>query len=71
MQQAYLDGRFPEEGLPQANGGHMRLVIGYNEKTGEIIYSDSWGMGHEEKRMKAADAWTITNNLFFLRSLVR
>ena len=64
-------GIVPEEGLPQANGGHMRLVIGYNEKTGEILYSDSWGMGHEEKRMKAADAWTITNNLFFLRSLVR
>lgn len=25
-------------------GGHMRLIIGYNVKTSEMIYSDSWGL---------------------------
>ena len=48
---------------PKGFGGHMRLIIGYNEKTKEIIYSDSWGMGHEMKRMPLSDAWTITMGL--------
>ena len=46
--------------LKQASGGHMRLIIGCNPKTNEILYSDSWGAGHEEKRMSLEDAWTIT-----------
>lgn len=50
--------------LPQADGGHMRIIIGYNRQTSEILYSDSWGSGHELKRMPTADAWTITTGLF-------
>jgi hypothetical protein len=50
-------GMFKEEGIPQASGGHMRLIIGYNEKTQEIIYSDSWGKGHEFKKMPLAKAY--------------
>jgi hypothetical protein len=53
-------GKIPEKEIPQASGGHMRLIIGYNPKTEEILYSDSWGAGHELKRMAAADAWTMT-----------
>jgi hypothetical protein len=41
----------------------MRLIIGYNTKTQEILYTDSWGEGHELKHMKADDAWTITSTL--------
>ena len=53
-------GKVPEPNIPQNAGGHMRLIIGYNTKTGEILFSDSWGAGHELKRMPAIDAWTIT-----------
>lgn len=53
-------GKVPEPHIPQNAGGHMRLIIGYNAKTAEILFSDSWGVGHELKRMSAADAWTIT-----------
>lgn len=56
-------GLVSEKGLPQVNGGHMRLIIGYNPGTKEIIYSDSWGAGHEEKRMSFEDAWTMTTGL--------
>ncbi|MEQ1858706.1 MAG: C39 family peptidase [Chthoniobacteraceae bacterium] len=56
-------GLIQEEEIKQASGGHMRLIIGYNVKTQEIIYSDSWGAGHERKRMKFDDAWTITTAL--------
>lgn len=57
-------GMVPEKGLsPQAFGGHMRLIIGYDTKTNEILYSDSWGAGHEEKRMSFEDAWILTDGL--------
>jgi hypothetical protein len=62
-------GLVKEKEIPQAFGGHMRLITGYNATTGEILYSDSWGMGHEEKRMAAADAWTITTGLNSLQPL--
>ncbi len=62
-------GKLPEKGIPQNAGGHMRLIIGYNSKTNEILYSDSWGMGHELKRMSAADAWTMTTGVYSIEPL--
>ncbi|CAN5673353.1 hypothetical protein BH09VER1_BH09VER1_02060 [soil metagenome] len=57
-------GMVAEKGLsPQAFGGHMRLIIGYDTKSNEILYSDSWGAGHEEKRMSFDDAWILTDGL--------
>lgn len=59
-------GIVPEPGLPYGygkGGGHMRLIIGYNNKSKEIIYSDSWGAGHEHKRMKVRDAARISWSL--------
>ncbi len=56
-------GFVPEPGIPQNAGGHMRLIIGYNTKTNEVIFTDSWGAGHEQKRMAMDDAWTITTGL--------
>ena len=63
-------GLLPEPHLNLTKpGGHMRLIIGYNQKTDEILYTDSWGMGHELKRMPAADAWTITTGLATIEPL--
>lgn len=62
-------GIFPEPGVPQSGGGHMRLIIGYNTKTQEIIFSDSWGAGHEQKRMPLENAVTITMGLTALEPL--
>lgn len=62
-------GMVKEPGIPQNAGGHMRLIIGYNLKTSEVIFSDSWGAGHEQKRMAIADAWTITTGLASIEPL--
>lgn len=62
-------GIFPEPGIPQVFGGHMRLIIGYNQKKKEILYSDTWGAGHELKRMPEDWAFIITHDAFFLRPL--
>jgi hypothetical protein len=55
---------FKEQDIPQQSGGHMRLIIGYNEKTQEVIYSDSWGKGHEFKRMPLSQAYATSMCLY-------
>ncbi len=49
--------------LPQRISGHMRIIMGYNDKTGEIIYTDTWGEKHEFKKMSYAKAWAINTML--------
>jgi hypothetical protein len=62
-------GRFPEEPplKMQEGGGHMRLIIGCNSKTGQLIFTDSWGAGHEMKRMKISDASQATHGIFAMQ----
>lgn len=52
---------------PQMHGGHLRMIIGYNKKTDEILYSDSWGAGHELKRLSLGDALTMTFGLYIVK----
>lgn len=66
-------GRYPEipQLSPQTAGGHMRMIIGYNEKAQEIIFTDSWGAKHEAKRMKMSDAYKASHGLFVLIPTVK
>jgi hypothetical protein len=62
-------GMFPEKGLPQSFGGHMRLIIGYNFSSPDaaehqIYYTDSWGEGHEKKSMRADEGYCMTMALY-------
>ena len=60
-------GVVQEEKLnPQVNGGHMRLIIGYNDKDKKIIYSDTWGADHTFKKMSMDDAWLMTTCAYVL-----
>jgi hypothetical protein len=56
-------GIFPEKGLPQLSGGHLRLITGFNNGSRELIYSDSWGAAHDFKKMSFERAWTITQGV--------
>ena len=58
-------GMFPES-TETGRGGHLRLIIGYNTRTREILFSDTWGLGHEKKRMPIDQAFAITQSLFSL-----
>ncbi|MCM8533312.1 MAG: C39 family peptidase, partial [Lentisphaeraceae bacterium] len=60
-------GIIPESDVPQAAGGHMRLIIGYNEIEDIIFYTDSWGAGHELKAMKITDAFWVSMALWEIR----
>ena len=59
-------GLYPEPEIPQAQGGHMRLIIGYNNTTNELLYSDSWGAKHAMKRMPGDNAFSMTTGLYFM-----
>jgi len=63
-------GMLPEPAIPQGGvGGHMRLIIGYNLKTSEILFSDSWGAEHALKRMPAAQAFAIMNGMYYMEPM--
>ena len=62
-------GIYPEADIPQARGGHMRLIIGYNDKKGELLYTDTWGKGHELKRMPSDWAFTASHCLMYMKPL--
>jgi hypothetical protein len=66
-------GKYPEEPsiAQQAGGGHMRMIVGYNDKTGHVLFSDSWGAGHELKRMTMGNAYLATHGLFAMSPTVR
>lgn len=36
--------------------GHMRMIIGYNEKENTVIYSDSWGAAFAKRSMSVQEA---------------
>ncbi len=63
-------GLYPETPPLRVRGafGHIRLIVGLNAKTDEILYSDSWGSGHECKRMPISDAWAMTVSLHVVKS---
>ena len=56
---------------PQAAGGHMRIISGYNDKDKTVVFTDSWGAGHERKTMTMSDAYQATRGLFVLQPTVR
>jgi hypothetical protein len=64
-------GLLPEPEIPQASGGHMRLIIGYNTKASEILYTDSWGADHALKRMPVANAFAITTGMYYMEPMTK
>lgn len=60
-------GIFPEQGrMVSDRGGHLRLLVGYDEAQSLVYYSDTWGPGHECKPMPLAEAIAITRSRFAL-----
>ena len=54
----------PLPGDGQIRGGHMRMIIGYNLEKNQILFTDSWGAGHELKRMSTMAAYDVTIGLY-------
>ena len=43
-------------------GGHARIINGYDAAKQEVIFTDSWGQGHEADRMSLSKAHAITDH---------
>lgn len=44
---------------------HICILIGYNNNTGEIAVTDSWGISHQEKWYKDGDAKDVSLGKFY------
>ena len=55
--------------ISQSRGGHMRLIIGYDDREQEIVFSDSWGAGHERKRLGLEEAYCMTNGIYSIQPI--
>lgn len=56
-----IDRLFPWDAEGQeSDGGHARLIVGYNRLKDEVFYSDSWGEEKEFKRAPLEEAWAAT-----------
>lgn len=66
---ACIVGKYPENPDLGQNGafGHIRLIIGINQREKELIYSDSWGPRHALKRMPLDNAWAMTFGMTVLK----
>ena len=56
--------------FPKKDGGkceyHLRLIVGYTADNSGVIFSDSWGKGHERNTENLDEAWGRTIFLFSL-----
>jgi hypothetical protein len=55
--------------ISQSRGGHMRLIIGYDDRQQEIVFSDSWGAGHEQKRLGLEEAYCMTKGIYSIQPI--
>jgi hypothetical protein len=53
-------GVVKEEPAVSTVGGRARLITGYNDKSNEVIYSDSLGGEHAKKKISWEKAWAMT-----------
>ena len=56
----YVFDGMPPKGQIGRFSMHMRIINGYNSRNNSIIYTDSWGKGHEKKSLSLNDAWAHT-----------
>ncbi|MDR1192298.1 MAG: hypothetical protein LBK60_11660 [Verrucomicrobiales bacterium] len=55
VRKAFRDARYQDR-----ERGHVRMIIGYNAKTGELAISDSWGHWAAERWLTVEEAASVT-----------
>lgn len=60
-------GVVPEPNVADGSlAGHLRLIVGYEDGGGTVLYSDPWAPDCPVKRMASADACAVTQSLHVL-----
>lgn len=50
---------------PEADRNHVVIIIGYNEATNEIAFSDSWGERFKERWITVSEAEQVSLQRFY------
>jgi hypothetical protein len=51
---------------PDPRRGHLCMITGYNAKTGELAFSDSWGPAFEERWITVEEAQAVSRGGFYV-----
>lgn len=51
---------------PGRESGHICMITGYNPKTGELAFSDSWGPAFEERWITVEEARAVSQGRFYV-----
>ena len=70
-----VTGVFKEDNTPRAGtvavdsdyGHHMSLIIGFDKENDQVIYSDTWGLGHGRKEASIVEAAALTTGLYLFK----
>lgn len=54
--------QMPDSPGAEVTNGHVRMITGYNAKTGEVAMSDSWGKRFEERWATVEEAQAMTQH---------
>lgn len=54
---------------PDYSAGHMCMIVGYNEETGELAISDSWGKAYELRWITVGQAERVSREEFYIIDL--
>lgn len=54
---------------PQNETSHVVIIIGYNEESNEIAFSDSWGERYQERWITVEEAEQVSQKRFFVIDL--
>jgi hypothetical protein len=54
---------------PDNTSGHVVIIIGYNEETNEIAFSDSWGERYTERWITLPEAEQVSQKRFYVIGL--
>ncbi|MEC5129179.1 C39 family peptidase [Verrucomicrobiales bacterium BCK34] len=54
---------------PDRNKGHVVIIMGYNESTNEIAFSDSWGERYLERWITIPEAEQVSQKRFYIIGL--
>jgi hypothetical protein len=54
--------QMPDSPGGEVSNGHIRMIVGYNAKTGEVAISDSWGKRFEERWATIEEARAMTQH---------
>jgi hypothetical protein len=60
-------GLIKVESDPPYKGEYIRIIIGFNDQTDELIYTDNLGSDHKIKKMPWDKAWAITYETLVLK----